>query len=417
MSILVVLLPPRRRAGDAVAGEPAEAASEYAYVLSADGLSVARQGRTTPALLPKADTVVAWLSPTDVSWHRVTLPRAPASKLRAALVGLLEEQLLDDEQAVHLALAPQAAPGGATWVAAVHKRWLVQHLEQLEKGGAFVERAVPALWPDDPATGHFFAASDAADGSSAQTWLAHSDAQGVRCARMAGTWVREQLPAWAKQGARWSASPAVAAQAERWLGVSVAVRSDADHTLQAVRSLWNLRQFDLAARARGSRWLRAAWKRALSPAWRPARIGALALLLLHIVGINLWALHNRTEIDRRKQAMVALLKASHPQVGTIVDAPLQMRRATDSLRAAAGRVGDADLEAALAAATQAWPDGQAPEQALRFEAGNLTLVVGTWSGDQIERFRARLRSAGWNVVAGEGRLVLSRGSGTVRSTT
>jgi general secretion pathway protein L len=209
----------------------------------------------------------------------------------------------------------------------------------------------------------------------------------------------------------------VAAQAERWLGVPVAVRSDADHALQAVRSLWNLRQFDLAARARGSRWLRETWKRLWSPAWRPARIGVLTLALLHIVGINLWALHQRSEIDRRKTAMVALLKAAHPQVGTIVDAPVQMRRATDNLRAAAGRVGDADLEAAMAAATQAWPDEQAPVQSLRFEQGNLTLVVGSWSGDQIERFRARLRSAGWNVQSAEGRLVLSRSGGAPRSST
>ena len=146
-----------------------------------------------------------------------------------------------------------------------------------------------------------------------------------------------------------------------------------------------------------------------SPAWRPARIGVLALVVLHVIGINLWALHQRSEIERRKQAMVTLLKAAHPQVGTIVDAPVQMRRATDSLRAAAGRVGDADLEAALAAATQAWPDGQAPIQALRFEQGKLTLVVSTWSADQVERFRARLRSAGWSVQATEGRLVLNRG--------
>jgi general secretion pathway protein L len=202
----------------------------------------------------------------------------------------------------------------------------------------------------------------------------------------------------------------VAAQAERWLGMPVAVRSDAEHALQAVRSLWNLRQFDLAARARGSRLLREGWKRLLSPAWRPARMGALTLLVLHLVGMNLWALHQRGEIERRKEAMVALLKASHPQVGTIVDAPVQMRRATDNLRAAAGRIGDADLEAALGAATLAWPDGQAPVQSLRFDGGKLTLVVGAWNADQVERFRARLRSAGWSVEAAEGRLVLSRGA-------
>src|SRR5215831_2155087 len=145
MSILVVLLPARERS----AAPPGDAA-EYGYLLSDDGLSVERQGRTTAALLPKADTVVAWVGPTDVSWHRITMPRAPASKLRAALVGLVEEQLLDDEQAVHLALAPQSSAGAATWVAAVHKRWLAQHLEQLEKAGAFVDRAVPALWPEEP---------------------------------------------------------------------------------------------------------------------------------------------------------------------------------------------------------------------------------------------------------------------------
>jgi general secretion pathway protein L len=405
MSILVVLLPARERLA-----APSGDAAEYAYLLSADGLTVSRQGRTTATLLPKADTVVAWVGPTDVSWHRITMPRAPAAKLRAALVGLLEEQLLDDEQAVHLALAPQSAAGSPAWVAAVHKRWLAQHLEQLEKAGSFVDRVVPSLWPEEPGSGHFFASSDAADGSSAQTWLAYGDADGVRCARMAGTWVREQLPAWDREGIRWSASPAVAAQAERWLGVPVAVRSDADHALQAVRSLWNLRQFDLAARARGSRWLRDAWRRAFSPAWRPARLGLLTLLVLNLLGINLWALRQRAEIEGRKDTMEALLKASHPQIPTIVDAPVQMRRATDTLRAAAGRVGDADLEAALAAAAQAWPDGQAPMQSLRFEAGKLTLVVGVWSADQIERFRASLRSAGWSVESAEGRLVLGRAS-------
>src|SRR5512143_358726 len=411
MSILVVLLPARDRSA---AAAPVDASTEYAFLLSADGLGVSRQGRTTAALLPTADTVVAWLAPTDVSWHRVTLPRAPSAKLRAALVGMVEEQLLDDEQAVHLAVAPQSSAGSPTWVAAVHKRWLAQHLENLDKAGAFIDRAVPALWPEEPGSGHFFASSDAADGSSAQTWLAYADADGVRCARMAGTWVREQLPGWGREGTRWSASPAVAAQAERWLGAPVAVRSDADHALQAVRSLWNLRQFDLAPRARGSRWLRDAWRRAFSPAWRPARIGLLVLVVLNLVGINLWAWRQRAEIDGRRDAMVALVKASHPQIGTIVDAPLQMRRATDALRAAAGRVGDADLEAALAAAALAWPDGQPPVQSIQYTAGKLTLVAGVWSADQVERFRASLRSSGWSVESAEGRLVLTRASDAAR---
>jgi general secretion pathway protein L len=410
MSILVVLLPSRERTG-AGGAERGEAAPDYAFVLSADGLGVARQGRATAALLPKADTVVAWLSPTDVSWHRVNLPRAPAAKLRAALIGVLEEQLLDEESSVHLAVAPSAAVGAPTWVAALHRQWLAGHLAVLEKAGAFVERVVPAVWPGDLAQGHFFTASDAADGSSAQTWVAFGDNDGVRCVRMAGTLVRDQLPNWARQGVRWSASPAVAAQAERWLGAPVAVLSEAEHALQAVRSLWNLRQFDLAPRARGSRLLRNAWKRVLTPAWRPIRLGLVSLVALQLLGMNLWAWYQRSQIEDKKAAMVALVKASHPAIGTIVDAPLQMRRATDNLRAAAGRVGDADLESALAMATVAWPDGQAPAQSLRFEANRLTLAVSGWSGDQVERFRSRLRSAGWGLESAEGRLTLSRADG------
>jgi general secretion pathway protein L len=115
MSILVVLLPPRERSGEPATGERAvPAPAEYAYVLSTDGLNVVRQGRATPVLLPKADVVIAWVGATEISWHRATLPRAPAAKLRAALVGVLEEQLLDDEAAVHLAVAAEGSGGSPT---------------------------------------------------------------------------------------------------------------------------------------------------------------------------------------------------------------------------------------------------------------------------------------------------------------
>src|SRR5438105_1011676 len=130
MSILAVLIPPRTRlrsqssAAPPGAGEAAHASAEFAYALSNDGLTVGSQGRCAPALLPKADTVVAVLADSDVSWHRVTLPKAPAARMRAALSGVLEEALLDEEEMIHLAIEPQATPGEPAWVAAVRKPWL-----------------------------------------------------------------------------------------------------------------------------------------------------------------------------------------------------------------------------------------------------------------------------------------------------
>ncbi len=164
MSVLVVLIPPRARLA-ARAGAAAPAPDDgYAYVLSPDGLQVGAQGRAAPALWPKADSVVAVLADADTGWQRLTLPKAPASRLRAALGGLLEEQLLDDVDALHFALAPGSAAGAPTWVAVVHRAWLRGEIERIERNGPAVDRVVPAAWPGDTPHGHFFSASAEADG-------------------------------------------------------------------------------------------------------------------------------------------------------------------------------------------------------------------------------------------------------------
>ena len=46
--------------------------------------------------------------------------------------------------------------------------------------------------------------------------------------------------------AQWTATPAVATVAERWLGTTVTVQTPAQRALAVVDSAWDLRQFDLA---------------------------------------------------------------------------------------------------------------------------------------------------------------------------
>ena len=99
--------------------------------------------------------MVAVLADTDVSWHRITLPKAPAARLRAALVGVLEEALLEDADDVHLALAPQAVRRPADLGRRGRPAWLRGELAALEKADVFVDRVVPMAWPDDPPIGHF----------------------------------------------------------------------------------------------------------------------------------------------------------------------------------------------------------------------------------------------------------------------
>jgi general secretion pathway protein L len=413
MSTLVIQLPARARQQSGADGTvaPAHAAtSELTYVLTPDGLAVAKHGRAAAALLPKADTVVVVVADTDVSWHRITLPKAPAARLRAAIAGVLEEQLLDEPEALHLAVAPAAGGGRSTWVAALDKAWFAGELNALEKAGVQVERAVPVSWPEDTPLGHFSApfGTDA----SAPMQLTWSDANGVAAIGVQGALARQMLPQWAAQPARWTAHPAVAAPAERWLGRGVLVLTDEQRMLQAVRSLWNLRQFDLAPRHRGALALRNAWRRFRGAAWRPVRYGLVTLALLQVAGLNLWAWHQQRQIDTKRAAMTQLLRATHPQVRGVLDAPVQMQRETDTLRAAAGRSGDSDLEPLLGVAAAAWPDGQPALQTLRFDNGRLSFAAGGWSESQIAQFRAQLAGSSWDVASSNGVLTISRAAAT-----
>ena len=415
MSTLVVHIPPRQRVRSSSRGGAAPEGSglgtEYRYAMSPDGLALESQGQCAAALLPSATTVIAVLSDADVAWHRITLPKAAGARLRAALDGVLEEALLEDADDVHLALAPAAIAGQPTWVAAVSRRWLRGELAALEKAEVFVDRVVPIAWPDEPPIGHF-AETDVGPGSPAHgialNW-AHAD--GVASVRLQGGLARALVPQPAPPETRWSATPGAVAAAEQWLGAPVRVMLPEQLLLQAARSLWNLRQFELARRTRGGRALRDSARRFFSAEWAPVRYGLAALLLAQVLGLNLWAWHQRGAIEARQAAVRGLVKAAYPNASELDiqrDAAAVMLRESQALRTLAGKPGETDLEPMLAAAASAWPPDRPPVDTLRFEPGRLTLAAPGWSATQIDQFRSVLRPGGWQVEAAEGRLVLSR---------
>jgi len=414
MSTLVLQIPerPRLRAGEV--DEPGAAAArrrEYSYATSDDGIELDAHGHAAAALLPKRSVVIAVVQEADVSWHRITLPKAPASRLRAALVGVLEDALLDDADGVHLAVAPLAVAGQPTWVAAVDKAWLQDELAALEKAGVFVDRVVPMAWPDDPPAGHFHAPA-AGVGSVESALLTWASVDGVATVRLDGGLARALVPQPPPPATRWTAAPMAAAAAEHWLGAPVNVMPTEQRLLQAGRSLWNLRQFDLARRTRGARAIADWGRQMMSPAWRPVRIGVALLVVAQIVGLNVWAWHQKSAVESRRAAIQALVKKTFPRAA---DADIQrdpaavMLRETQALRTLAGKAGDTDLEPMLQAAAAAWPGERPPVENLRYEGGKLTLSANGWSDPQIEQFRSVLRPAGVRVEASEGRLILTRG--------
>ncbi|MFM9914427.1 MAG: type II secretion system protein GspL [Rhizobacter sp.] len=415
MSILVIALAPRPRIRarsvglDGTGTGRSGADDEFEHVLSRDGFSIQAQGRCIAASLPQADSVVAVVSEADIAWHRIALPKAPAGRLRAALSGVLEEVVLADTEATHFALAPDATAGRPTWIAAIDRAWLQAELERLERHQVFVDRVVPMAWPDNPPSGHFTAGTAESEPQEITLTWAHTD--GVASLRLQGSLARSLLPQPTPDDVRWSAAAEAATAAERWLGAPVQVVSKAERALQATRTLWNLRQFDLAARHRGMRAAHDLARQWLSPAWRPVRLGALALVMVQVIGLNLWAWHQSAAVAHQRQATVSLLQSTFPQVRAVLDAPLQMQHEVEALRAQAGKPSETDFEPLLLAAASAWPVSQPPVNNLRFEPGRLTLAAPGWAEADIEQFRSRLRPAGWTVDAAEGQVSLSRPAG------
>ncbi len=416
MSTLIIQLPARSRPGvtspvaDAT-GATVGGEREFAYVLTSDGLNVGRQGRAKATALPRADNVVAVLAESDVSWHRLTVPRAPAGRMRAALASMLEDAVLDDVDDIHLAVAPQSRPGQPTWVAVMNHTWLTGQLMALEKAKIRVERIVPAVLPDDPPALYFSELAQAdgleADGTLHMlvTW---SSTEGVSSWPATGGLARALLPDPIPDQARFYATPAVASPAERWLGRAVTVLTPAEHALSAARSLWNLLQFELTPRSKGLHAVTDQWRVLMSPQWRPARVGVAALVLAQVLGLNLWAWQQQHLVKQKKAAMVALLKDAHPQVRVVLDAPVQMQRETEALRTLAGQPGDNDLEALMAVVASAWPP-ERPTGGLQYDGSSLIVMPPMgWGQADMDGLRDRLAASGVSVDIADGRLVVRR---------
>ena len=332
------------------------AAPEYDFVLSADGQAVTAQGRAAAALLPRQPArgaeVVALLPARALSWHCVTLPvrvlrqlrsgRLEAARARNVLSGVLEEQLLDEPERLHFALfdAPNAGSieTASAWVAVCDRAWLQTNLQALEAAGYHVGRIVAECTPSAPGTARALL-SDAME--PAQLLLCTPQGVSLLPLRAASRGLALAQPA-----LEVVAEPSVMALAENSFGNQVQLQSHAERMLAAAQSPWNLAQLELSASPGGRllKQLGAAWQQFWqAPAWRPARWGLVALLLLQVLALNALAWQQRRLLDGKRAAIQAALQQTFPEQRLVVDAPLQMQRAVDDLARAHGAATALDL--------------------------------------------------------------------------
>lgn len=366
------------------------------FVLSQDGASLSRQGHAAPALLPAATELIAVVPPQALSWHVLRLPeglklsaRSEPHKLRAALVGLMEEQLLAEPDTLHLAVFEHAQPQHL-WVAVCDAAALRTALNVLEDAGRVVHRVVPAYSPiGSPQAPRLHVVGE----DAAQWVLSHSE--GVLCLRgsdEAWRWVLN-LPIVGASSTPLEihAEPAAVRQAERKAGRAVTLQTPAQHLLRLMASPFNLAQhtFAQSRRLRGQKLvaqgLHNLWQ---ARAWRPARVGLALLILVNLVGIKLLAWQEQSNLQAKRAQAAQVLQATFPEVTLVVDAPLQMARAMAQLQ----RGSAVDLSLALQTLAQTLP--QAKVSGLVLSATDVRLQGLALDATQTSQLQAAFKAAG-----------------------
>ena len=386
-----------------------QAGSVLDYVLSPDGLAVGTASSAPLALLPNAGTgrvteTLLLVDAAQLSWHRVQLPKGASgnsARLRAVLVGLLEDQLLDDPAVLHFALEPGAAKDASTWVAVCDKAWLRSSLQALEATGITVARIVPELTPSAPADADPSAAgadSLYAIDNAGQPLLLHASASGVTpWPLQASTVALLQWP----QDAPLRAEPTVAALAEQLFGRSVQLQSRAERVLAACQSDWDLAQLDLVnnQRSRSLKRISGAARALLqAPRWRAVRWSLLALVAVNLLGLNVRAGAERAAMQAQRKAIDKVLTSTFPATQVVVDAPVQMQRAVTALQQNTGALGARDFETLLGAWAHAAPTAP-PPSGLDFANGELRLRGVTLPAPALAEATQSLKAQGYALSA------------------
>lgn len=387
-------------------------------VWTEDGTTAKRQLDAPLNLLPQTpDAEVVVVVPTaQLSWHRVDFPKGTlergffqegnAPRLRAVIDGLLEDRLLDEPVQLHFAIQPQPLADAPNWVAACDRAWLHAWVAALEQTGRPVARIVPELTPapnESPDTIRLTAM-----GTTERPQLVCCGPQGVVVVPLGHTGVALLPPSADSNPVL--AEPAVAAIAEQYFSGRVSLQTTAQRAMAAAQSGWDLAQFDLL-RTRGTRTRKQLAQIGgdllQSPRWRPARWAAVAIVVVNLVGLQVWAWKEQAALAAKRTTVREILTITFPDVRVVVDPPLQMARSLADLQRQSGAAASGDLETMLGQFQALAPEFATPN-AIEFIAGELRLKLADPAAPTMAGAISRLQAQGYTVSLDGDSLVLKQ---------
>lgn len=398
MSTLYIRLPSRATADSQQPGLPLYC--QFASV--SNGGAVEREGVAALSELSdpvaRAQRVVLLMAASDVTLLRVKVPPLSATRLRAALPNLVEDQLMSDP-AECVVVAGDVADGLRT-VAVVHRGWLELLNKTLLALGA---RNISAR-PSQLCLPHQADAVSAAvteHGVEADVTVRLGEQDGIGLSIVA-----DQPESVAFEVIQSLA--AVVSQAPIALYVPQARVRDYQESMHTIaHATPTLEQRVTLHADNWPRWIAAADKisvdlmsglRVAGSArldWRPWRwplaLAAL-LLIINAIGLNVDWLRLKREAETLRVSMIRTYKNAYPKETVIIDPLAQMRQKTAAAQRESGQLAPDDFIALAAAFSEAWhAASQSAAPIARLEYHDHSLLVKTkQGGEPSERLRNAL---------------------------
>ncbi len=366
----------------------------WRYLTLNDAQAVVRHDTTTLSLLPRSGRVVAVVPASQISWHRVTLPKSPGSRTRAALEGILEERLLDEPSTMHFAIH-QLGGGQEFWVAACNKSWLQSALRALQTAGLSAGRVIAEAEPSSQWTAHAISGE-----CGAQLLVCGPDGVAVWPMPESNTVSADWLTSLgARVSEPFTAEPQVAVALESMTDAPVHVRTRVERLAQLVQpgaSSVELAQFDLKALT-GSGWQQKALNGLLAvwgaPQWRAVRIGLVGLAFVNLVGLNAMAFKQTEILNAKKGQIESVLKQAFPSTSVVLDAPLQMQQQLLQLKQRQGGLSERDFESLLGTFSAVVQSSSAPT-AIEFDSKELKVTGLQVPPEELGRSSQQLAARG-----------------------
>ncbi len=156
-------------------------------------------------------------------------------------------------------------------------------------------------------------------------------------------------------------------------------------------------EFTHAQRAPGWTALTRGWQSFIHASqWRAGRWALVVLLIGNVIGLNVWAWREQSNLKAQRQKVRAVLTETFPKVAVVIDAPLQMTREIAALQRAHGSAVGTDLESILAVFSALAP-AEYKLTAIDYVANEARLTGPAMAANEQARITAGLQALGLRV--------------------